>query len=447
MKKLLLIAYHYPPRQAVGGLRAAGLAKYLAQFGWEVTILTPATLGRIPSARVIETDYRDVLGVWKARLGMDPGKGLHQQLELRQSSKPGAHLPHTRAVYWIKSWITYPDPTKGWLPFARKALCQLAERREHIDAIVSTAPPISCHLLGLEARRLLCRPWIADCRDMWIEAPHSSRFLNRLGRSLERRTLRKADALITVTAPWADHLSKQYPGKPVASITNGFDPGEASAEPTDLSQLFTITYTGLLYQGRRDPTPLIEVLAELIKEGKLQREKVRVRFFGSADPWLAANVQAFGLEKVVEIHGSVSREQSLRHQRESQILLLLGINIPMYSEGIPGKLFEYLAAKRPILAFGGERGAIEQLLSETGAGAFLKSTDELRAFLVNAYQEFCAQGRVVYQGRETAIDLYSHREMAKKFAQVLDIAVEQQSVAVSRELAEPQAKAGCKVVA
>ena len=438
MKRLLLISYSYPPRRDIGAVRPGGLAKYLPQFGWEPIILTPKLpAGRRPAAEVIETGYQDVLGSWKARFGMDPTQGLHEQLKLPQSSTPASDLRHSRAVYWLKSWLTYPDRTKGWLPFARKAIQELAQQG-NVDVILSTAPPITSHLLGLEAKRILRRPWVADCRDMWVPARSGSRLLRRLVGSLERKTLRKADALVTVSLPWAEHFRQRYPSKPVTAITNGFDPEEFPGTGGDLTKTFSITYTGNLYLGWRNPNLLFETLAELLQEGTLPKDQVRLRFFCPQDPWLTAAIQRYGLQEVAEVNGWVPREASLQHQRESQILLLLSLNVPIYSGGIPGKLFEYLAAGRPILAFGGQRGVVEQILTETGAGIFATAKDEMRAFLIKAYAEFRAQGRVSYHGSHTAIDRYSHREMARKFAQVLDETVEKAKPCVRTSSSDPE---------
>jgi glycosyltransferase involved in cell wall biosynthesis len=432
MKRVLLISYYYPPRQGVGGVRAGGLAKYLPQFNWEPIIFTPKLPpGNRPPARVIETGYRDVLSYWKARMGFDPTRGFQEQLQLPQSQSPRSYLMHTRAIYWLKSLITYPDPSKGWLPFARQALLQFATQ-EHVDAIVSSAPPMSSHLVGVEAGNILQCPWVADCRDMLPDAPFGSRLLRKRLRSLERRTLQKADALVTVSAPWADHLRRQHPSKSVVAITNGFDPDEVVG--CKRTATFSITYTGQLYDGERDPTLLFEVLGELIRENVLPSSIVRVRFYGSPDPWLAAQIERNGLREVVEIHGSVSRRESLQHQRESQILLLLGINVPMYEGGYPAKLFEYLAARRPIIALGGRPGVVGQLLAETGTGMFVVSKTELRAFLVSAYAEFCGCAQVAYRGDPTAIAQYTHQEMARKFAQTLDNTLETQACSRSMRI-------------
>lgn len=257
MKRLLLISYSYPPRRDVGSVRPGGLTKYLPHFGWESIVLTPAMPSRRPSGtRVIETDCQDVLGRWKVRFGLDPAQGLHEQLKLRQSSSPASHLLHSKLIYWAKSWLSYPDHSKAWLPLAQAAIRSFAQR-EDVDIVLSTSPPITCHLLGMYARKILRRPWVADCRDMWIPAREGSRLLRRRLRSLERRTLAKADALVTVSAPWAEHLRQGYPAKPVHAITNGFDPEDFVGEAENLTKSFSITYTGNLYLGWRDPQPVI----------------------------------------------------------------------------------------------------------------------------------------------------------------------------------------------
>ncbi len=438
MRRVLLICHSYPPRQTIGAVRPAGLAKCLPQFGWEPIVLTPhLPPGRRPAAKVIETDEQDVLGRWKARFGLDPSQGLHEQLKLPQSSAAASDLRHSRAVYWMKSWLTYPDRTKGWLPFARKAIREIAQQ-ERVDIVLSTAPPITTHLLGMEARKVLRRPWVADCRDLWVPARHGSRLVRRMVGALERRTLAKADALVTVSSPWAEKLRREYPSKPAFAITNGFDAEEFVGAGGELTRTFSITYTGNLYSGWRDPNLLFETLAELLQAGTLLRSDVRLRFFCPRDPWLTAAIERYGLQEVAEVGGWVPREEALRHQRESQILLLLSLNVPIYSGGIPGKLFEYLAAGRPILAFGGERGVVDHILEESGAGKFTTSKDEMRAFLVKAYAEFRTQGAVPHGAGPEAIDRYTHHEMARKFALVLDETVDRAKPDLRTSLRDPE---------
>lgn len=432
MSRVLLITYYYPPRRGIGGLRPAGLAKYLPEFGWEPLVLTPALPpGAKPRAQVVETGYQDVLGRWKSLFGLDSDRGLHEQLELPQSLSPGRDLLHSKAIYWLKSWLTYPDLSKGWLKFGREEILKL-QPSGSIDVILSTAPPITCHLLGLEAKRILDRPWVADCRDLFVPSG-GGKVHARLGRSLEKRTLRHADALVTVSEPWAELMRTFYPDRPVADIVNGFDAEDFASVPTELIETFSITYTGELYRGRRDPSPLFEVLAELLESGAMVRERVSVRFYGSIDPWLKAAIERYGLRGVVKACGPVPRQEALLHQRESQINLLLGIEMPYYSGGIPGKLFEYLAAGRPILGLGTEQGVVGEILRRTSAGVFTTTKEEVREFVLSAYREFLGTGKVAYRGSQAAIDKYTHREMARKFSHVLTDTNDRFSAARSRQ--------------
>ena len=192
------------------------------------------------------------------------------------------------------------------------------------------------------------------------------------------------------------------------SITNGFDADDFRPKPEALTPNFTITYTGRLYQGKRNPTPLFEAIHELIQEGVMDREVVRVRFYGSIEPWLPALVQSFGLEDVVEIAGSVSRDEALRRQRESQALLMLCWSDLRETGQHTGKVFEYVGARRPVLAVGGSRGVVSDLLEQTRTGVHARAKDELKDTLRTWYAEYRQNGRILYRGDERKIQAYTH---------------------------------------
>jgi glycosyltransferase involved in cell wall biosynthesis len=264
-------------------------------------------------------------------------------------------------------------------------------------------------------------PWIADFRDLWTQdiTTMRSRDLQFLQVPLEKRTLKHADMLITVSDPWGDRLRQRYPSKEIRTIPNGFDPDDFSSRP-ELTQNFTITYAGVLYQGQRDPTVLFEVLRELANEKIIDLSDVKVRFYSPIDAWLAPLVRRCGLEAVVDLHGIVPRREVLQRQMESQILLLLSFTHPKDTGLHTGKLFEYLGAARPIVAIGGNRGAMTQVLEETRAGIHASSKAEVREWLVRAYADYKREGRVSYRGDAKAISRYSHLEMSRSFADALD---------------------------
>ena len=423
MRKVLLIAFAYPPLEVIGSIRPAALAKYLPRFGWEVVVLTPKRPNATrQSGTIVETGYRDVLQVWKSRLGLDGKRGVHEQFGLPVAKKPGSVLLHTRALEFAKYILTYPDPLKGWIPFALDSVRELRRSQVDISAIVTTSPPISCHLIGRKAKNILHCPWIADFRDLWTQnlgesGPH---FLQG---GLEKRTLKHADGFVTVSEPWAERLRQRYPYKKVYAVPNGFDPDDYASPRPSLTRDFSITYTGQLYQGQRDPTALFEVLSELLKENSISASDLRVRFYGTIEDWLPALVRKYGLDAVVELHGHTPRKQVMDLQRESQLLLILPWSDPRETGHHSAKLFEYFAAGRPILAVGGSRGVLTQALEETQAGVHALSKPQLREFLLNAYAQYKERGCVGYSGNRQAIDRYSHPEMARNFAQLLDRSV------------------------
>ena len=158
----------------------------------------------------------------------------------------------------------------------------------------------------------------------------------------------------------------------------------------------------------------------MISEGRLDRRAVKVRFYGATEYWLEKEIRRFGLEDVVSLNPRVPRKIALEKQRESQILLLLNWDDPGEIGVYTGKVFEYLAARRPILAVGGPRGVVTELLEETGAGVHALGYEQLKHILLEFWEQYTTHGYVPYRGSEERIAKYSHREMARRFAELLD---------------------------
>jgi glycosyltransferase involved in cell wall biosynthesis len=420
MPRLLLITFHYPPRPTIGSLRPGALAKHLPRFGWEVVVVTPKVQhGSRPPGRVIETPYEDALERLKKKIpGLDPRRGLQAQLKLPQASKPQERHFLSATISLLRSLLTYPEDEKGWRGFALDAIEKIDFP---VDAILSTAPPITTHIVAQAAKLKLKCPWIADFRDLWatnLDNLHHP-ILHFWDRRLEKKYLHPADALVTVSRPWADRLQQSYPGKPVHVVSNGFDPDDFTGTE-ELDQHFSICYTGQLYSGRRDPTSLFEAVHELIEQGVMAREKVRIHLYGPIEPWVLPLIERYDLGGVVELHGSINRSEALRRQQQSQILLLLGWANPRETGQHTGKLFEYLGSRRPILAVGGVAGVLTETLEETRAGIHALSKHQLRQYLIESYAEFEERGEVSFRGDESKIMKYTHETMARNFSTLLE---------------------------
>jgi len=421
-KQVLVITYYFPPRPGVASLRLRGLAKYLPEFGWEPIILTP-TLPGDPDTRfrVIQTPYPgDVTARWKRRLGLSADKGFQEQIGIPRALRESKASFTGKVINLAKAILAYPDEQKGWYRFAVSIGHELL-KREHFNALLSSSGPATCHLIARKLKEEHKIPWIADLRDLWTQNHYYSYgTLRRLfERRLEIKTLSTADVLVTVSEPLAQKLRLLHRDKSAVAIPNGYDPDEV-ARSTQLTKEFTITYTGKLYQGKRDPTPLLRAIAELASERKIDLKAVKVRFYEDTPYWLEQEIKRYQLREVVSLHPKVPREVALQKQRESQILLLLNWNDPDEVGVYTGKVFEYLAARRPILAVGGPRGVVTELLEETGAGVHAFGHEHLKHVLFEFYQQYRAHGYVPYRGCEERIAKYSHREMARRFANVLD---------------------------
>ncbi len=426
MNKVLVTTYHFPPRPTVASLRPLGLAKYLPQFGWQPVILTAALPGRPdPQFEVVETLRRDsaVLSLGRRLFNLDTEQNLMAQItQLKKKLRVRSERsPLDFLLTAIGEVTAYPDPQKGWRACAVQAGRDIL-RQQNIKALISSSPPVTSHLIAEALKDEFKIPWIADFRDLWTQNyyyPYSP--VRRMReRRLELKTLSTADALVTISQPMADDLRSLHKGKPVHRIPNGFDPREANTPPAMLTSKFTITYTGNLYPRKQSPDPLFAALHDLITEGSIDAGDIEVRFYGPQAGWIDNQAERYGLAGTVQQFGVVPREIALNKQRESQLLLLLKWNDPKQAGAYSAKIFEYLAARRPVLAVGGFPDVVDQLLKETRAGVSGQTAEELKPLLLRLYQEYKPTGTVSYSGDEPKINKYSHHEMAKTFAGVLD---------------------------
>lgn len=425
MKKVLIVSH-----LLYASPRIPGLAKYLPEFGWQPVILTVPISGTSPHGpsddfakrvRIIETPYSDIFDLLKKLFGLDPselpiiGKRVRERLGIT-SKRASALLRLGGAI------ICYPDECKGWKDFAVKAGSEFLES-EGADAIISSSSPVTSHLIAKELKTRYKIPWVADLRDLWSQNhyyPYGS-IRRLLDRRLELKTLSIADALVTVSQPWAEELRTLHKVKLIYSITNGFDPEKLNDPPAKLIPKFTITYTGTIYAGKQDPSKLFAALQSLISGGTMDPKDIEVRFYGYKEGWLAREIEKYGLPNIAKQYGVMPRRVAFEKQRESQILLLLNWEDPRVRGWYPLKMFEYLAAQRPILATGGMGGdVIEELLDETKAGMYGSKVEDIKSILSDLYSEYRLKGEISYNGDRKKIDKYSYREMAKKFAKILN---------------------------
>src|SRR5665647_320629 len=373
LKNVLIITYHFPPSPGIGGVRPFGIAKYLPLYGWKPVILTPGLPGEPdPDMSVFQTPNYDVVEGWKRRFGLNSKKTLNTQLQIvRKKDRPSVI---DRLAFIPNEIITYPDEKIGWYEYAFSAGEKII-RTQQIDAVLSSSRPETCHLIAKALAVKYRIPWVADLRDLWSQNHYAtySRLKKYFEKKLEIRTLNYASAITTVSQPLEEKLAELHKNKQIFTIKTGFDPESVNPENNQTDPQFTIVYTGDLYEGKRDPTQLFAVIRELCDKDVIRRGDIRIHFFGyprfESETWLQEEIAQHQLDNLVILHGRVSHETAISEQRKAQILLLLMWNNPGERGVYTGKLFEYLAARRPILSFGfTEGGVVKELLDQTQAG-------------------------------------------------------------------------------
>ncbi|OHB67096.1 MAG: hypothetical protein A2Y76_15570 [Planctomycetes bacterium RBG_13_60_9] len=414
----MIVAPQFLSRTEFATVRYWGLSKYLPEFGWTPVILTESSPGKSASRiSVIEVPQpNDLLRFLKARFANQMARqGENACGGICGTGNRGGLATALRRFLWHTGLV--PGASTGW----GRSYCAAgrdAMSHTQVHAIISTST--FAHVVAGELKRKSGVPWIADFRDLWTQNHYyrAGAFAKSLERRFEVRTIRPADALITVSEPSAEELKDLHRGKPVFSIPNGFDPDEAVSSP--LTGEFTITYAGRLYAGKRDPRPLLKALRTLIDEQVVDPRTISVRLFGPKQQWLEEEINHHRLGGIVSQRGTLPREVILQKERESQLLLLLNWDHPKEQGVYTGKLFEYLAARRPILAMGGPGGVVRELLNYTQAGTHVSDLCELKKVMTAYYGEYARTGSVPYRGLKERVWEYSHEAMAKRFAAVLN---------------------------
>ncbi|MDQ3648089.1 MAG: methyltransferase domain-containing protein [Actinomycetota bacterium] len=370
--KLLVVSYFQPPFGTGGASRWLAMTKYLRRRGHEVTVLTTSLMGAL-------ADDADQ-GVVRARdlAGSDALRRLLRRPGLAasggQDPTPGVAPPA------VLTSVLVPDPyLVSWLPFAAAAVRRLVGERG-IDCVITTSPPESVHLAGLVAQQAGAA-WLADLRDGWtfepLRAPFPTAVQRRLDERLERLVASRADRVVAATHPMAEDLRARL-GIDAAYVPNAWDPelepGPGADGGVELDEgKVSLVHTGTLGGGwGRDPGPLWQALEDLLAADRALADRLEIVLAGELREEDRDALRARGLEELVRSTGYLPRESALSLQRRADALLL--VTSPHHRSEATGKLFEYLGAKRPIVALASGNEAA-RIVSEAGAGMTVAPDD------------------------------------------------------------------------
>ncbi len=365
MRGILIIAYYYPPMGGVGVLRTLKFTKYLPQFGFAPFILTVRnrSFGALDASLLPE---------------VPPGTSVVETFSLEHR-----FLRAPRLLGVDPKWFFIPDAQVGWLPFAVRT-GEAIIRQHRINVIFATGPPFTSLLAGYVLKRRTGRPLVVDYRDPWTQnvfTQYPTQFHRKIEERLERAVLGSADRVITTTDEMTRGLASKYTfvRNKCETIPNGFDAADfLGLTRSAASDRFTIAYTGTLY-GLRTAEHFLAALRNVVANNHKVREKIRVVFAGLKGRDVLKLVHKLGLEDIVRITGFVPHRESLQIMVNADVLLLVMSQREVVGNGvgsmmIPGKTFEYLAARRPILALAPD-GDASALISKTGSGIVVPPDD------------------------------------------------------------------------
>ena len=423
MKRALIITYYWPPAGGPGVQRWLKFVKYFREFGVEPIVYAPENpnyplvdekfASEIPSdievlKQPINEPYR-FAKLFSKKKTKQMSSGIISKKEISAVEK---------LMLYVRGNFFIPDARVGWVKPSVKFLSKYIAENS-VDVVITTGPPHSLHLIGMQLQKDLNVKWIADFRDPWTTIHyHKSLRLNKASerkhKALEASVLKAAD-IITVTSPTTRKEFEMITETPIEVITNGYDiSGKIDFE---MDSKFSISHIGSLL-SERNPEFLWKVLAEIGKEDTSFKNDLQLKFAGAVSDDVKQSLENFQLMENCEVLGYVSHSEALRLQHKSQILLLVEINSAETRAIIPGKLFEYLAAKRPIIALGPKESDIEGIINETKSGKFFSywDDDELKTEILQLYKDFKnGELKVASEG----IEKYSRRELTRQMASLI----------------------------
>jgi hypothetical protein len=406
-RHVLLVGQLAPPSSLIPARRIAGLAKYLPAEGLEVSVLTSTISG--------EGDIEGVKAVARTRdLMATPLNWRRAQFKALEGSADGSY----RKPSPLQSVLVPDIAAATWLPFAVTRSLRL-ERESGLDCVITTGPAHSVHLVGLALRRRGI-PWIAEFRDGWtFDQPARAfplRVQRRLDATLERRVATGADALVGVTKPIADDLSRRF-DRPATVLTNAFDPDEvpdgghcALLDP----DRFSVVHTGRMAYAGRTPVPLLEAVRVLKRDRPRVAARLEVVLAGPLSAEEEPLVRAADLSGTVRPVGNLDRPRTLQLQHAADALLVLAEGSSR--RAATGKLFEYLATDAPILVLG-EGTEAARIVDETGAGFATSGSDP--NLIAPALERLIASPPE--HPRDTAaVEPYSYPHVARRYAELIE---------------------------
>jgi len=447
MKKVLIIAYGFPPMSYAGVFRTLKFCKYLPQFDWQPLVLTIkdtpyhhknySLLEQLPTnVTVYRTStidparwYSHRARLKKSKINMYSQKSSEDSVKGNVIFKSGVSKKIRKFLFNL---VSFPDHMIFWIPFAVIAGIKIV-RKEKPDVIYVSSPPHSSHLIGLILSKLFGKPWIADFRDPLVDNEYivqlsQSKIQMKINVWLEAVIIRQATCVLLNTTSNRNTMLKRYHSldqNKLITLTNGFDEDDVKDIVAEENQKFTITFLGSFYPYFKTDLFLDGLKLWIEKAGaSTVLHRFQVLFIGGKNPEVESMIHKRNLSDIIHCVGYMPKKEAMRMCLASHLLLLiLGFNKD--SERIvPSKIFDYFLCKKPILAIAPE-GEMEKLIRESKTGYIVTENKpgHIEKIIDDNYREFIAGRKVNYSPDWDVIEQYSARFLSKTLASIFNDAI------------------------
>lgn len=373
-KTILIISFIFPPTNAAGVFRISKFVKYWHTLGWRIIVVTPERIKDTKSDKGLLADIPADVIVYKTKV-WEPDNLVPASAKAQLTSSANNHREtfHSSLVIllgklfrFIVRLLFIPDEKILWYMYSQKTIDHIVQKHKP-DIIFSSAPPPTVHLIARRASKKFSLPWVADFRDEWTLNPfniYPTPFHRMINRLLEKKVLTDARAIMTIS----DEMTKDF--KQLATTTsttqfhtvhNGYDEEDFADSAPALSETFTITYTGNFY-GHRNPNNFFRALEHIINTSMIQPQKIRAIFAGANTFQIENDINFEKISSLISLQSYVAHSQAIKLMRRASVLLLI-VSKESGNRSVTGKIFEYLASQRPILALVPPEGAAAKILS------------------------------------------------------------------------------------
>ena len=424
MKKALIIAYYWPPAGGPGVQRWLKFAKYLPNFNVEPIVYVPEN----PNYPIIDETLLDEIpnNITILRQPIKEPYKLAGFLSRKESKRISKGIIHQRksqtfiekVLLYIRGNFFIPDARKNWVKPSVEYLSKYIQEN-NIETIITTGPPHSLHLIGMQLKQKLGVKWLADFRDPWTTIGYHKqlKLSNKSAtkhKQLEKEVLLNADEIITTSFTTSKEF-QSIVNKHVITITNGYDDQKKSS--VELDKKFTCSHIGSLL-SQRNPEVLWKVFQELINENEDFKNNFQLNLIGVVSEDVLNSIYKHQLKEYVNLIGYVSHQDAVNYQKQSQVLLLIEIDSEDTKCIIPGKLFEYMVSERPIIAIGPKGADVETIIKQTNTGNYFTYNDyeSLKNLFLNHLKAF-KDGNLHTQ--PIGLQKYHRKQLTKQLSELI----------------------------